>query len=263
MASEENPNLCIYVLSINEQPEPISITPLTWAKLQQLQLRTWASKERLWSKAQSVEDLCSCAVLSITCSGSVCLSSLQGNCSASWLSLSHYPAHSPSAWEAFPLFPGAAALEGPVMGSWSQRAQLKLHPQLQVQLPPVQAHSFLWRAGTAAQLRLTGAALCSSHHSNQRDKDKVAKGHWEGSPAPLSCFLAAPQHLFSPLWDSPGFTSATPSAAPPFSHCTPGTVPLWGSHSIPFSSSLLWPFTSQAAGFFKAYILEIVTGSNY
>lgn len=257
MASEENPNLCIYVLSINEQPEPISITPLTWAKLQQLQLRTWASKERLWSKAQSVEDLCSCAGLPITCSGSVCLSSLQGNCSAEPLPL---PCTFPLCMGSTPSLPRSCCFGGASDGFRSQTA--KFHPQLEVQLPPVPAHSPLWRAGTAAQLGLTAAALCSSHHSKPKGQGQSGHGSLgrvSSTPVLLSGCPSGP--VPPTVWLS-WFYSATPLQCP---HCptAPLHILLWGSHPILPAAPFSGPSPAWQQVFFKAYILEIVTGSNY
>lgn len=109
--------------------------------------------------------------------------------------------------------------------------------------------------------------LCAHHITppDQRDKDRVAKARWEGSPPPLSCFLAAPQDLFR-VSSSHCVILAVTSPVKPLHIPTAFLAQshTLGSHSIHFSSSFLCPFTSQAAGvFFKAYILEIATVSNY
>lgn len=213
----------------------MNITPLTWAKLQQLKLRKQSLKRRGF--------VFLCSVIYHTF----------------WLYLFEPSAGELLCFLAEPLplsctFPLCMALprmlllrRGPVMAPWSQTAEL--HPQLEVQLPPVQAHSFLGRAGTAAQLRLTGAALCSLHHSSkpkgQGQTGQGSVGRLSSTPVLLS---GCPSGLVPPTLLA--LTVPPLLQPPPYSHCTPGTAPLWGSYSIHFSSSFLWPFTSQAAGFF-------------
>lgn len=100
--------------------------------------------------------------------------------------------------------------------------------------------------------------LCAHHSLQTRETRRVPKGQWEGSPAPLSCFLTAPQDLLAVSSSHcvlfPGFSSDTPCDNP----VKPLHIPTaflaqshtLGSHPIHFSSSFLCPFTSQAAGIF-------------
>lgn len=241
MASEENPNLCIYVLSINEQPEPISITPLTWAKLQQLQLRTWASKERLWSKAQSVEDLCSCAGLPITCSGSVCLSSLQGNCSAEPLLL---PCTFPLCMGSIPSLPRSCCFGGASDGFRSQTppsagaaAASSASPQR-----PVKGRD----CSTAGADSSSFVLISSLQTKGTRTKWPRVPGKGLQHPCPA---FWLPLRTCSPHGVALLVLQCHPSAVSPLPHCTPAH-PALGITSHPSCSSFLWPLTSLAAGFF-------------
>lgn len=151
----------------------------------------------------------------ITCSGCICPSSLQGNCSASWLRLSHTLSQPFPLWMALPW--KLLLWRGPVVRPWSQTA--KLHPHLELQLPP-SANTAPWEGQGPQHSWGWQKQLCAHHIAlpSQRDKDKLAKAQWEGSPAPLSCFLAAPRDLF-PISSShcvifPGFNSDIPSDSP-------------------------------------------------
>lgn len=187
-----------------------------------------------------------CSVL--TCSGCIFLSSLQGSCPApGWGS------HIILAIPSLHALPWKLLLwRGPGIGPWPQTAKLPPRASSANTQLPVQG-----RACSTAEADRT--AWC--HHitpPNLRDKDKLAKAQWEGSPAPLSCFLAAPQDLF-PVPSShcvifPGFSSDIPSQSPekPLnSHRFPGSVPHSGDHIPSISAAHFCPCPSQAAGFFE------------
>lgn len=192
MASEENPTLCIYVPSINEQPGPASITPVTWAKLQQLKLRTWPARKALKQ--------------SIKCRGFVFLCSVIYHMFwlfvwAPWRELLCFLADTLTFSWPFPL---CMALPRKLL-LWRDQWWV---PDLK------QQNSTLPWSGSCLQCTHTATCegqglqhswgwqeqLCAHHITppNQRDKDKLARGQWE---APLSSFLAAPQDLFLPLCD--------------------------------------------------------------
>lgn len=232
----------------SQSASPPDLSQVTAAQTEDLGQHRKALKQSI--KCRGFLFMCSV----ITCSGCTRPSSLQGNCSASWLRLTltqTFPLWMPLPWKLL-------LWRGPVMRPWSQTA--KLHPHLELQLPP------------SANTQLPGKGRDFSTAEADRSSFVLitllfqTKGTWTNwpwlrgkglqHPCPASwlplgtCSQSNPPTVWSSLAltvTSPLTALWSPSIFPLHSwHCPP----LWGSHSTHFSSSFLCPLTSQAAGFF-------------
>lgn len=214
------------------------------------------------SKSQSVEDFCSCAVLSHVLL--IWSSSLQGNCSAPCLRLSHEPGHSLSGW----LLPGGCCLEGANDGSLISNSRTPPSPgaaaaSSQTQLPVKDRDSSTAEADKSSFVLTT--------HSKPERQGECPRVSGKGLQHPCPAFWLPLRTCWQSHPPTVCFSLALAVTPPVTTLWSPSTFPLHSWHNptlwghIPSISAAHFsaPSPARQQGFFKAYILEIATVSNY